>query len=35
MGYPVSAILTFSQIPDVVALTGESWKLANKNINTS
>jgi hypothetical protein len=23
MGYPVSAILIFSQVPDVVALTGK------------
>jgi hypothetical protein len=35
MGYPVSAILIFSQVADVAALTGESPKLANKNINTS
>jgi hypothetical protein len=35
MGYPVSAILIFSQVPDVVALTGKSWKLAKQNINTS
>jgi hypothetical protein len=35
MGYPVSAILIFSQVPDVAALMSELWKLAKQNINTS
>jgi hypothetical protein len=35
MGYPVSAILIFSQVSDVVALTERIMEAGKQNINTS